>query len=65
MDAVREINGCQEEGREWAQDCVLYPSSKGAPFVAFIHSGGHEYVAEAPPLIVRFFKQHARRSVFP
>lgn len=58
MDAVKRVNGCQDEGRPWAQDCTLYPSSKGTPFVAFIHSGTHKYASAAPPLIVRFFKEH-------
>ena len=62
MEAVRSINGCDEEGRDWAKGCKLYPSSKDAPFVAFIHPGSHKYPDEAPPLIVRFFKQHARQA---
>ena len=39
---------------------VTYPSKIGAPVVTFIHSGGHEFPAEARPLIVAFFKQHAK-----
>jgi polyhydroxybutyrate depolymerase len=58
MAAVRKVNGCEEEGREWAENCSLYPSRTGTPFVAFIHPGGHGFPAEAPPLIVRFFQEH-------
>lgn len=60
MNAVRAINGCHENGVEWARDCTLYASPKGAAFVAFVHPGTHAYSAEAPALIVRFFKEHRR-----
>jgi hypothetical protein len=33
--------------------------------VTFIHAGDHKYPAEAPPLVVRFFKEHARPAVKP
>jgi polyhydroxybutyrate depolymerase len=58
MDAVRSINGCVEQGRAWAEGCLIYDSDKGAPFVSFIHPGGHKYPSEAPELIVKFFKEH-------
>ena len=48
MNAVRGINGCEPEGKEWAKSCLEYPSSKGTPFVSFIHPGDHKYPAEAP-----------------
>src|SRR5581483_5340420 len=60
MKAVRAINGCADEGVPWAKGCTLYPSKKNAPFVAFIHPADHKYPAEAPALIVRFFKEHSR-----
>jgi polyhydroxybutyrate depolymerase len=60
MQAVRRINGSQETGEKWAEVCTLYPSATGAPFVTFIHDGGHKYPAEAPALIVRFFKEQVR-----
>lgn len=61
LEGVRKINGCEEAGRAWATGCTLYPSPKGAPVVTFIHPGDHRYPREAPPLIVKFFKEHARR----
>lgn len=60
IEAVKQINGCSEKGDLWAKDCTLYPSEKKAPFIAYIHGGTHQYPAEAPPLIVRFFKEQAR-----
>jgi polyhydroxybutyrate depolymerase len=60
MSAVRNINGCEETGKEWAKNCLEYPSSKGTPFVSFIHPGDHKYPEEAPALIVKFFKEHVR-----
>jgi polyhydroxybutyrate depolymerase len=63
MQAVRRLNGCQETGETWANGCTLYASPTGTPFVTFIHAGGHRYPAEAPALIVRFFKEHVRAAV--
>lgn len=63
MDAVRVINGCDATGQEWAKNCTLYPSQGGTPLVTFIHSGDHKYPEEAPPLIVRFFKENSRKPM--
>ena len=60
MDAVRRLNGCTTEGKEWAKSCTLYPSSKGTPFVTFIHPGGHEFPRPAPEQMVRFFKENPK-----
>lgn len=60
--AVRAFNGCEEPGKAWDKGCTIYASSKEAPVVTFIHPGGHGYPAEAPALIVKFFKEHARKS---
>ncbi len=59
--AVRALNGCGEKGQEWDKGCTLYPSPKDAPAVVFLHAGGHKYPAEGPALIVKFFKEHARK----
>ena len=58
---VRRLNVC-EEGAAWEADarCLLYPSAKAAPLVAWIHPGGHVYPGEASALIVKFFQTHAR-----
>ena len=58
MEAVRKVNGCEAEGKAWDSGCTLYPSASGAPFISFIHPGGHVFPAEAPALIVKFFKEH-------
>jgi polyhydroxybutyrate depolymerase len=60
IDGVKRLNGCDATGTEWAKDCTLYKSTKGAPVVAFLYPGGHAYPAEAPALIVKFFKEHER-----
>ncbi|MBI2900731.1 MAG: prolyl oligopeptidase family serine peptidase [Planctomycetes bacterium] len=62
MEAVRESNGCEEKGEEWDKGCLIYASKKDAPFVSFIHPGDHTYAAEAPALIVRFFKGCVRKK---
>lgn len=58
MQTVKRINGCRGDGVAWAPNATLFPSDRGAPFVAFIHDGGHQYPREAPELIVRFFQEH-------
>ncbi|HSH96120.1 MAG TPA: prolyl oligopeptidase family serine peptidase, partial [Roseimicrobium sp.] len=58
MESVRKLNSCETAGKDWDKQCLAYTSKTGTPFVSFIHPGGHEFVKEAPPLIVKFFKQH-------
>lgn len=65
MRFVRRLNGCEEEGKEWARGCTLYPSKNGTPVVTLFHPGTHRYPQEAPPLIVKFFKEHVRNPVKP
>jgi polyhydroxybutyrate depolymerase len=59
LAAVREHNGCADAGKPWGDGCTLYPSSKGAPLVTYIHSGGHVYPPGATKRIVQFLKEHA------
>ncbi len=61
IDTLRKINGCGE-GRPWGEHCTLYPSLGGTPVVVYIHSGNHTYPAEAPPIIVKFFKEFGKRQ---
>ena len=61
MNAVRAINGCDAEGRDWAEGRKLYPSNKGAPFVAFIHPGSHKS-PHSTRRIARCFGRDSRNS---
>jgi polyhydroxybutyrate depolymerase len=64
MAFVRNVNGCEATGVPWASsgDLVgtLYKSKDGTPFVTLISPGTHKFPAEAPALIVKFFKEHAK-----
>lgn len=60
IGVVRTFNGCEETGKDWDRGCTLFESSKGAPVVTYIHPGAHGYPSDGPPLIVKFFKEHAR-----
>ncbi len=62
IQTVRRHNGCAEQSEPWGSGCTLYPSTQNAPVVTFIHPGGHAVPAEAPELIVKFFKAHALES---
>jgi polyhydroxybutyrate depolymerase len=57
---VKTLNGCGE-GEPWHSSGdltgTIYPSKTGTPLVTLIHPGGHKFPAEAPELIVRFFKE--------
>lgn len=66
MATIRDVNGCSDKPVAWGKpapgsdDCLLYPSTKAAPFVSCIYDGGHNYHAAAPALIVKFFQEHRR-----
>jgi polyhydroxybutyrate depolymerase len=62
MDALRRVNGCVATGQPWGDGCTMYSSSKGTPVVTFIHPGGHEFVPEATPRIVKFFKENPAQA---
>lgn len=61
MEALRKLNECSE-GKPWhgEKGCTIYPSKAGAPVVTYIHPGTHKFPAEAPALIVKFFKEQVR-----
>ena len=63
IDFVRKLNECGE-GQPWDGDklCTLYPSKLNTPVVTYIHPGGHQFTSEAMPLVVKFFKEHAKPS---
>jgi len=61
LAAMKALNACEEQGKDWDKGCLEYASSKDAPLVTFIHDGDHAYPSEAPALIVKFFKGQARK----
>lgn len=62
--AVRRFNHCADSPKPWAKEGVLtasiYESERGAPLVAALHAGAHEYPQGASELIARFFKAQVR-----
>lgn len=62
MEALRKHNQCGA-GKSWGNEngCTIYESKVDAPVVTYIHSGTHKFPAEAPALIVKFFKEHAQK----
>jgi polyhydroxybutyrate depolymerase len=65
IDGIRITNGCDEKGQLWAKldDLVgtIYPSKGGTPVVTLIFPGTHTFHKSAPKLIVKFFKEHAKK----
>jgi len=61
IDRLRQLNQCGD-GKEWGKWCTEYPSKIGAPVVTFIHPGTHQFPAEAPAAIVKFFQQHSNNT---
>ena len=59
IERARSLNQCAS-GNPSGDRCTLYPSKVGAPVVTFLHLGAHAFPSEAPSLIVKFFKEHAR-----
>ncbi|HAL70869.1 MAG TPA: esterase [Verrucomicrobiales bacterium] len=62
IQAVVRLNQCGS-GVAWDQDanCTFHPSKIGTPVVTAIHPGDHKFHKDAPALIVKFFKQYARK----
>lgn len=58
VEIARKLNGATGPGESCGVDCTLYRSSKGAPVITVVHSGGHLYPPFATDLIVRFFRSH-------
>ncbi len=60
MENIKRLNACSTDGTPWAKSGTLvatqYPSKIGTPLVTLIHPDGHTFPAEAPALIVQFFK---------
>jgi len=59
IDALCKLNQCAE-GKPWERKCTFYESKVKAPVVTYIHSGTHGFPPDAPPVIVKFFKEHAQ-----
>lgn len=59
IDYVLKLNGCGPRDPE-AAGYQSYPSTRGAEVATYLHPGGHRYPAEAPELIVKFFKAHPK-----
>ena len=66
MDYVRTLNSCEPTGAVWAKSgdltATLYPSKSDTPFVTAIYPGSHKFPAEAPPMIVKFFKEQTAKE---
>jgi polyhydroxybutyrate depolymerase len=52
---VRQVNGCDPQGKPAGPWCTRYTSRSGPPVVAYVHPGRHEVPADAPKRIVQFF----------
>ena len=64
MTRLRTMNECGE-GTNWDKHCTQYTSKLDAPVVTMIHPGTHKFPEEAPPLIVKFFKEHTKSQDNP
>ncbi|HEX4412720.1 MAG TPA: hypothetical protein VH107_03770 [Lacipirellulaceae bacterium] len=60
IDLVRRLNGAGEAAKGGVDGLTVYKTSDhGAPVQTLIHPGGHQIPAEAPKLIVKFFRENA------
>jgi len=62
IEYVKTLNECGA-GTPWEATCTVFSSKIGCPVVTYVTAQGHKFPAEAPPLIVKFFKEHAKRQV--
>jgi len=65
IERIKKLNGCDAEGKPWAKagelTGVQYTSKTETPFVVLTSPGGHQFPAEAPGLITKFFQEHAKK----
>ena len=59
IESLKELNQC-EAGQAWDGKSTLFPSKTGNPVITLITSQGHKFPSEAPPLIVKFFKEQVK-----
>ena len=57
VNSLRTLDGCGTEGKKWHKSGTIYSSENGTPLVEVFHPGGHEFLSEAPRLMVTFFKE--------
>ena len=61
LNRVKQLNGCDSKGEEWAKGCLRYASSSGTPVMIYLHDQGHAYPEAAPTLIVKFFQEQVKK----
>lgn len=57
---ARKLGPAQPWGDPSVPGCTLYPSTSGAPLITWIYPGGHGLPTTSAPLLVKFFKGHAK-----
>lgn len=57
---ARKLGPGQPWGNPPVPGCTLYPSSSGTPLITWIYPGGHGLPTNSAPLLVTFFKEHAK-----
>lgn len=58
MERLRQLNGCDAEGKAAGTHCTEYSSKAGPVVVTYVHPGGHEFPPPAAARMVEFFKAH-------
>ena len=59
IDQLKELNQC-EAGMAWDGKATLFPSKSGNPVDHTHYQPRPQIPAEAPPLIVKFFKEQVK-----
>jgi polyhydroxybutyrate depolymerase len=66
IQALLKLNECDAEGQPWDKSGnligTIYASKSKKPVVTLISSANHKFPQEAPPLIVKFFKEHVKTA---
>ncbi len=61
IESLRKDQKCGE-GKPWNEKATMYASEINAPVITYITNQGHKFPDEAPKLIVRFFREHAKKT---
>jgi polyhydroxybutyrate depolymerase len=62
IEQLKKINGCEEQGKAYDTLTTIYPSKTGTPVLTYIYPGDHAFAQDSLPVIVKFFKENARKN---
>lgn len=60
IKGMLKINSCSNDGKDYATDATIYPSTTNNPVIVYKHKGGHVFPQEANAVVIQFFRSTVR-----